>query len=555
MKYKYFLPLFFFLLFSKLFAQNNSTNPTLDHKIFVKELENSQKTIFDNVIKEYDDYLLKHADDVLIQIEKCKFIQFAQYDETEDYNPNQDFFDSCTAALSKLYPNNPDVLIFQTTYLFGDELKEVFETAKVSIQENPEAWSKANFGQMYFQMATNYYSDSEYKKAYTYMVKACFYDTQYKSSLDYVRILIELKKNDEALIVLKASKDTTKDTWQLSEKAKLFIKLEDYPDALKLYNSITELDSSFNNNEEMAKAMENIKEYALARKYLVADTSKNWNHDEASLRLFLHDMQYQNGDTCIGSYCAYRAFGYASDPLAIYRLKLFLRHPFLPWKMHDILGLMTLLLVIILLILAPSIWILPVYFIGHKWKIIDQIRTDEFTWGLKSFWWISSGYLIANFAAQLINPEYINSLIARTRYNSIITSEEEGGRFLLFILVAAFFGFTALYKVDLKVLSTKYWKVGRSIAITIGWFVVFKIISGIYLQIGVKLFDVKIDDLTSIPNILLSSRTDIDALLANYGNGVGFLIIGFVGPCFEEIFFRGVILDSRKQDFHFHNCN
>jgi membrane protease YdiL (CAAX protease family) len=163
--------------------------------------------------------------------------------------------------------------------------------------------------------------------------------------------------------------------------------------------------------------------------------------------------------------------------------------------------------------------------------------------------------LIANFAAQLINPEYINSLIARTRYNSIITSEEEGARFLLFILVAAFFGFTALYKVDLKVLSTKYWKVGRSIAITIGWFVVFKIISGIYLQIGVKLFDVKIDDLTSIPNILLSSRTDIDALLANYGNGVGFLIIGFVGPCFEEIFFRGVILDSCKRYLNFNFAN
>ncbi|OFY86384.1 MAG: hypothetical protein A3F72_11330 [Bacteroidetes bacterium RIFCSPLOWO2_12_FULL_35_15] len=555
MNYKYFLSLFFLLLICTLFSQNTSTNPSLDHNKFIEELSNSQKTIFDNVIKEYDDYLLKHSDDVLIQIEKCKFIQFAQYDDEEDYNPHQDLFDSCTLALSKHYPNNPDVFVFQTTYLYGDDLKETFEKAKISIQETSETWSKANLGQMHFQMATHYYSDSEYEKAYTFMVKACFYDKQYKASLDYVRILIELKKKDEALAVLKGNKDTTKDIWQLSQKAKLFIKLEDYSDALKLYNSITQLDSSFNNNEEMAKAMENIKEYALARKYLVADTLKNWNPDEASLRLFLYDMQYQNGDSCIGSYCAYRAYGYSSDPLAIYRLRLFFKHPFLPWKMHDMLGLLTLLLFIIVLILIPSIWILPVYFIGHKWKIIDQIKTNEFSWGLKSFWWISSGYLIAIFAAQLINPEHINSLVARTRYSSSISSEEEGARFLLFISVAAFFGFTALYKVDLKVLTSKYWKFGKNIAITVACFVVFKIISGIYLQIGIKFFDVKIDELTSIPNILLSARADIDALLANYGNGVGFLIVGFVGPCFEEIFFRGVILDSCKRYLNFNFAN
>ena len=75
MNYKYFLSLFFLLLICTLFSQNTSTNPSLDHNKFIEELSNSQKTIFDNVIKEYDDYLLKHSDDVLIQIEKCLAIK------------------------------------------------------------------------------------------------------------------------------------------------------------------------------------------------------------------------------------------------------------------------------------------------------------------------------------------------------------------------------------------------------------------------------------------------------------------------------------------------
>ena len=60
-----------------------------------------------------------------MHIEKCKFIQLAQYDDNEDYNPNQEAFDSCSTNLVQMFPEHPEVIIFQTTYLWGDKLKSV----------------------------------------------------------------------------------------------------------------------------------------------------------------------------------------------------------------------------------------------------------------------------------------------------------------------------------------------------------------------------------------------------------------------------------------------
>jgi len=134
----------FYLVFtSAVFAQK------LDSKSLIKDMENSSNNLFKEYLILYDDYLIQHPTDIKIQIEKCKFLQSAQYNEEEESNPNQEAADSCCAALIKAYPNHPEVLIFQTTYNWGDELKKVFAAAQSSIEKNPKAWSDKNLGILY----------------------------------------------------------------------------------------------------------------------------------------------------------------------------------------------------------------------------------------------------------------------------------------------------------------------------------------------------------------------------------------------------------------------
>jgi hypothetical protein len=140
----------FLIVFAAWFMPVNAAiSKSFDHKDFLFEMENSSEHMYAQCIKKYNDYLYQHPNDIAVYIEKCKFIQLAQYDEYSDSNPNQDAFDSCTAVLAATYPNEPAVLIFQTSYLWGEELENVIHRAEKSISINPLKWSKENLAEIY----------------------------------------------------------------------------------------------------------------------------------------------------------------------------------------------------------------------------------------------------------------------------------------------------------------------------------------------------------------------------------------------------------------------
>jgi membrane protease YdiL (CAAX protease family) len=544
------LLIIFYLVFtSGVFAQK------LDSNILIKDLENSSKNLFKEYLKTYDDYLKRHPTDITIQIEKCKFLQSAQYNEEEESNPNQEAADSCCAALIKAYPNNPEVLIFQTTYKWGDELKKVFPTALSSIERNPKAWSDKNMGILYKSMSDQSFADEEFKQAYLYMEEAISKDAVYKSTIEYANILLKMKNDKEALKVLLSIKDTTELTWKLTQKADMLMELKAYQKALELYNKISKIDSSYNNNENIANILEKVGQIDLARKCLVSDTATNWQKETSIRNLLIHDLKYENGAKCIDSYNKYRDLGFSNDPLGIYRLKVFFSHPVQPWTFRDVLAILFFIIVILLLALIPSIWILPVYFIGHKWNFLSRAKPFESDWGLKSFWFISFGLLFASFITFFVEPELVNSIFNSSNYVAELNQEKSGLSIVIFTLTFALFGLATLYKINLKVLLSSEWSIKKSIFMSLWIMLVFKIISAIYVRIGVNLFDVSIDNLASIPQLFLTSRQDIESLIAFSGKGIAFLLICLLVPLYEEIIFRGVILGSCQRYTNFNIAN
>lgn len=528
---------------------------TLDHELFLQEMENSGDQVYSQCLDKYDEYLKIFPNDVLVLIEKCKFIQFAQYDDYEEYNPNQAEFDSCFQYLVKEFPNEPEVIIFQTSNLWGDELKDLFTKAKNSVKENPLIWSKKNLSILYLKISDNYYWDEDYQMAYKYFQEAIKQDSTNKFSLDYVRILIKINQKKEALDVLLSIKDTTKITWQLYQKANLLIELEAYPEALKLYKLIDEIDSTYNNNLELAQTLEVVEEYDFARPYLISDTSQNWNKETSIRNLLIHDIKYQDGNKCIQSYNSYRDFGYLMDPIGIYRLKIFFLHPFQSFTFRDIISLLSFFFVLGLLILIPSIWILPIYFVGHYWSFIEKNKSFETLWGLKAFWFVSVGYLIASLSSVIVDPEIIYSLFNSNYYSTELGQNQLGLVTIIFIITFAVFGFTSLYKKNIFILLSSLWSKRKSILMAIGILLAYKILIGIYIKIGISYFDISLDDIANIPNILLSSKKEIEAIIITYGKTIGFLTICILVPIYEEIIFRGVVFDACHRYINFNSAN
>jgi membrane protease YdiL (CAAX protease family) len=198
---------------------------------------------------------------------------------------------------------------------------------------------------------------------------------------------------------------------------------------------------------------------------------------------------------------------------------------------------------------------LPVYFIGQNWNLTAKNKSFESHWGLKMFWFVSSGFLIASFCSIIADPERLYSLF-NSSYSSVeLTKEKEGVMSLIFMLVFALFSLASLYKVNPKILLSKNWSISKSILLGIGILLAFKIITGIYIRIGMAGFGISKADLTCIPDFLLSSRQNIDAIVSTYGKGAGFIIFCLLVPFYEEIVFRGVILDSCHRYINFNTAN
>ena len=541
----------FLLLSGFLFAQK-----TLDHELFLERIKHSSDNIYKECIKEYDTFLDKFPNDVSVLIEKCKFIQYAQYDENEYNNPNQAAFDCCSADIINRFPTHPEVLLFQTTYLWGDELEEIFKTAEKSTKENPEKWDNTNLAALFKTMADYYYYEFDSKQALIYIEKAISKDEQYKFSLEYVNILMESNKNEEALSILISIPDTEKEIWHFIQKANLFLELKAYSNALDIYNQIEQMDSTYINNANLATTLEGIGQYELARKYLTADTS-NYYKREALLRLLTHDLKYQDGSICISSYNAFRDLGYSSDPIGFYRIKLFLLHPTQSWKFRDLLGVVSLLVILAILIIIPYIWILPVYFVGKRFKFLSPKNVYESHWNLKRFWFVSIGFLFASLFAYIVEPEIFYSIFNFSEYNYEIdtTLENKGYELLVFIIIMALCGLMAMYKVNAKVLLSDSYSIGKSILIALGIFFAYKMVSGIYILFGAKVFDISIDEIATISKIVFMSKHDIEALVSIMGKGGCILLVCFLVPIYEEIIFRGVILDSCQRNINFNMAN
>jgi uncharacterized protein len=525
-----------------------------DHEVLLKEMENSSDLKYKECIGRYDDYLKKFPDDIAVLIEKCKFIESAQYNDEEEYNPNQEDLDSCIAYLERKFPQNPEVLLFLTTIKWGDDLDEIFTRAESALKDNPGTWSEADQGALYSKIAEKYYDDEKFDSAYTCIQKSILHDEKNKSSLLYVRILIEKKKNDEALKALAENSDSTKNTWDLKQKADLYFKLKAYTEALEIYKKIEKIDSTSNDNFDLASTLEAAGEYNLARKYLIADTIKKWSKKTSLKNLLIHDLKYQDGSTCIGTYNKFRDLGFSTDPLGLFRIKLFLSHPLQIWRFRDLPGLLLTLFILIILILIPYIWILPVHFAGHYWKFLDKPKPFDPIWGLKAFWFVSAGYLLSTFFASSALPQYFYSLV-RSSYESELTQENRGLIIVLFIVFFSLFGLASLNRVKLGILLSKKWSVLKSVFTGIGILFAFKFVTGIYILIGSKGLGLSINDLATLPDTVFSSRQDITAVISTYGNGAAYALFCLLVPLYEEVIFRGVILGSCQRYLNFNLAN
>jgi len=522
------------------------------HEYYVDQLEDSKDQTFQEIIELYNNYIENNPKKVITQIELCKFIGSSYIDEYDEYNMKYDETEECIANLLKLYPKNPKVLIYRAENIYGEERYKVLNDAVKLIENEKQYWSNKEIA-VINEMLGSYHVEEDYLSL-IYYKKAQKLDDDLDLSLPLAKIYLNQGKDELAKKTLFHSleKDTT--VWKLNQKADLLLKLKEPEKALELYDVIALKDSIYINNSEMADAMTKLNNFKEARIFLIRDTVQEWNKIEKIQKLLDHDMSYSDPEVALLTYRRLQRLNSYNDFLGVKRLSIFVNKPLLNWKATELFHVLLVVMSLMVLLIIPYLWVLPVYSLGVFLKSKNKKTVSKLNskWNIKHFWMISFLYVLINYLVVLIYyyQEYINYYFEIvTSYEEVVESTMEIANSTIFFTIGmAVSTILMLNKRVVKYVFYSNLSVLRMISLGVG-FVIFNMVLLKFMGLFIDLNE------ASVTSVFLSAKVEINALLKSYGFGIAFLLIAVIVPVYEEIIFRGVILGvvEKKLGFVFAN--
>jgi uncharacterized protein len=523
-----------------------------NHNYYLEQLGTAKDIQYNTFLRQYNLYLLKNPSDLSLHIEKCRFIEKAYYDSYEEYNPNYEDAQACADSLALLFPDQPEALLFKADYLYGDQLRTYLEELHKEVETNSN-WSGHEWD--LFERLANAYNEVETNKSEA--ARFAELAMQFNDTLDLTLLLGRLYKDQnnaaKAIEITGSSLDSTDDSWALNQKGKLLLELGAPYKAIEAFSLAKKDSSTWQDLGSLAQAMIDHGLIAEAREYLVKDVATStWKQELPLRRLFLYDLDYGLIDSASVSYRKFTDLNYWSDPIGLYRIRLFANAPLLRWTMNDCLRIGFLLLLLMVLLIIPYMWILPIHYIGAYYKSKGmELPANEFRWGLRHFWIVCGVWLIVDVLVLAITdyPSFSGyfdeSLAEETKLATSKINAKQTLDFFSCILVLTIF---VLRLSDWKLLWGKVWNKGQAIWTGVGIALLLRFGSGIYALI-LKAFDVSLtDDSLTIP---LSINESIISINQFYHPLIGFLFVVILVPIYEEILFRGVFLSACEKHMKF----
>jgi len=525
---------------------------TESHAYYVSELNALKDRNFQDILGRFNAYILAHPGHITAQIERCKFIGNSYWDEYEDYNLKWEETEECIADLYGKYPGNPELLLYRVETLYGEEKLQVLEDAERSIKNQPEDWTNIQIAAIN-EMLGDYYSENSIL-ALEYYKKAQRLNEKLDLSYELANALNDQGKTELAREILLASADKDTTLWVMNQKANLLLQLREPEKALYLYDMIGSRDSTFINNNEMALAMAELGNFETSRELLVRDTLTEWNRVEGLQALLVHDLEHSDARTALATYRSLQKLDSYDDFLGVKRFQILIKNPLLGLNVSEVFHMALFGLSIVLLFLVPYLWVLPVYHLGNQISKKNSTLHQKlnFNWNLKHFWVISFLYLLVQYLGIIFfyYQDHINYY-----FNVVSTYIEETedpvalARSSLFFMIGMVL--STLLVLNRRVLKPIYYSnisLLKNFALSIG-FVIFNVILLKFLGNFIDLTE------TELSGVLLNAKEEIRALLQTYGFGFSVLFIAVIGPIYEEIIFRGVILGAVEKKVGFMVAN
>lgn len=510
-----------------------------DHQHYVKLLANAKDSLYTSILSAYDKEVGRRPTNVKLQIERCKFMQNALYDSYEEYNPNYEQADACSAELLEKFPDEPEVFVYRTEYLYGDSLMAMLERLEDRLREpnwRPFSWK------IYHLLASNSEQPLEIIR---YGKLARDYNDTLDVSLMLGRAYKEVDNRQAAIKWLGSNLDSSSASWELNQKGQLLLELGEAQRAVDAFRLARKDTAGWQDKEGLAQALIDSGFPDEARGYLkkAADES-TWQPLGPLQKLLNFDLDYSSADTAKVTYDRFVESGFLNDAFGIYRLRLFFKDPFLPVSFSDVGRLLLLVFMLAVVFAVPYLWILPIYNIGNYFKQNGSVFSGDqlpFTWTLRHFWWVCSLWLALDILSTLIFSygNFLSYFVDGVAETSATISKQQANWIIFFSIGAAYVASIFVPWKDvwstrhslIANLKTPLWQ-GFSLALLLRFFL------GVYWLI-INRFDV------AEPGAGFLSVTDqIISINKFYHPALAFFFVVLLVPLYEELLFRGVALTS-----------
>lgn len=521
----------------------------INHQLHLQQLGSAKDSLYNTILQRYGKHLQRQPEDYKAHLERCRFIENAYYDSYEDYNPNYDIAQACADTVLLRFPNNPEVLLYPTGFLYGDTLGNYLHHLEKKIDSGHVAWSQYRW-EVYHQLAQYYQHDNDNLTVH-YGEMAIAYNDTLDASLLLARSYRKLSRDSDALDALLRHVDSTDAVWSLNEKGKLLMELGASSKAIEAFRMASSKNSNVQNGAELALAMINNGLIEEARNFLVKEVegSSEWNASQALSKLFLYDVDYGRADSAAISYRRFAEKDFYNDVFGIYRMRMVAKAPMMGWTFTDIGHVLLFILLLVLVIILPYLWILPIHYYGEYRRQQGKLLTQPtFQWGMRHLWIASSIWLASDVLALLIfdYPSVTAMFLDNTSFaEPVATVSKTVANTGIFFCVGLLVGSIALLRrEDFEGFLSKIRSNGTAIGVGIMLAIGLKFGLGLYIsifrQLGVD-FSQGAMVATSITDNILSINKFYNPLL-------GFMFVVLFAPFYEEILFRGVFLSACQKN-------
>ncbi|WP_196892431.1 type II CAAX endopeptidase family protein [Aureivirga marina] len=546
------------VIFILVFTQFQSFSQDFDASLLLNKINYSNSAQFQYYLKKYDQYLEENTNDLMVFIERCKFLE--NYLEQKDISKEkrlqlEDALEKYQKKLYREFPNHPKTAIYKLEHSPKEKHKEILQKAEHSIVSNSHFWNEKDKSFIYEQLG-HYHLSKNNSLAIKYALQAKKHEPE-KDYSDLIANAYRLNGDiEKAAAILEQNLHLSKDIHSLSKKANLLFEIGKLDIASKTYKQILARDSTYVLNEHLAALFEKNHEYKLARKFLVKDTVGSWKKLAHLQKLVAFDIKYSDPKITLETYRRLQELNPKDDFFGIKRFDIFLKDPTSSWKWSEIFHFLIFIGFITCLLIIPFIWILPIIGLevvlkNNNFKIVTK---TPFDWSIRYFWYVSFCYLLTTSLVIFIF-EYQDFIAVYLKVGEIETFAKEATSTLSQAHQMLFFVFlmfiTTLFTLNKKRLEYYYNSTFSIYNIVLFGFI-FVIFNSLLLKGLDYLFHV--EEIVNI-SYFSAAKEEVAAVLKEYGFSVAFLLVAIIVPIYEETIFRGIILGSVEQHIGFRFAN